>query len=85
MSAIEDTVCGKIQRRASVGLGKYGTTMEREDFSKLDWLIYAQEEAMDLVVYLEKLIQIETVIKTTSHEAAPKLEDLGWPQDMMEE
>ena len=75
MSAIEDTVCSKIQGRASVGLNKYGTTMEREDFSKLDWLVYAQEEAMDLVVYLEKLIQIETVIRTTSHEAAPKMEE----------
>ena len=74
MSSIEDAACKKIQERAAVGLKKYGTTMEREDFSKLDWLVYAQEEAMDLVVYLEKLIQLET-IKTLIHEAAPKLED----------
>jgi len=74
LSSIEDAACKKIQDRALVGLNKYGTTMEREDFSKLDWLVYAQEEAMDLVVYLEKLIQLET-IKTITHEAAPKLED----------
>ena len=73
MSAVEDAVCGKIQGRALVGLNKYGTTMEREDFSKLDWLVYAQEEAMDLVVYLEKLIQIESVIKTTVRDPAPKM------------
>ena len=73
MSAVEDAVCGKIQGRASVGLNKYGTTMEREDFSKLDWLVYAQEEAMDLVVYLEKLIQIESVIKATVRAPAPKM------------
>ena len=73
MSAVEDAVCGKIQGRALVGLNKYGTTMEREDFSKLDWLVYAQEEAMDLVVYLEKLIQIESVIKTTLRDPAPKM------------
>ena len=73
MSAVEDAVCGKIQGRALVGLNKYGTTMEREDFSKLDWLVYAQEEAMDLVVYLEKLIQIESVIKTITHDPAPKM------------
>ena len=73
MSAVADAVCGKIQGRASVGLNKYGTTMEREDFSKLDWLVYAQEEAMDLVVYLEKLIQIESVIKTTVRDPAPKM------------
>ena len=73
MSAIEDTVCDKIQGRASVGLNKYGTTMEREDFSKLDWLVYAQEEAMDLVVYLEKLIQLESVIKTIARDPSPKM------------
>ena len=74
MSAIEDTVCNKIQARAAVGLNKYGTTMEREDFSKLDWLVYAQEEAMDLVVYLEKLIQLESnTIKTITHDPALKM------------
>jgi hypothetical protein len=76
LSSIEDAACKKIQERAAVGLKKYGTTMEREDFSKLDWLVYAQEEAMDLVVYLEKLIQLEqSVIKSITHEAALKLED----------
>lgn len=59
MSEIEDKVCDKIQARTKIGLTKYGVTMEREDFSNLDWLIYAQEEAMDLIIYLEKLIQIE--------------------------
>jgi hypothetical protein len=49
--------------------------MEREDFSKLDWLTYAQEEAMDFVVYLQKLIEIEQVISTLTGEAPPKLED----------
>jgi len=76
LSSIEDAACKKIQERAAVGLKKYGTTMEREDFSKLDWLVYAQEEAMDLVVYLEKLIQLESlVINSITHEAAPNLED----------
>ena len=31
--------------------------MERDDLTPLDWLKHAQEEAMDLAVYLEKLIQ----------------------------
>jgi hypothetical protein len=30
--------------------------MDREDLSTLDWLRHAQEEAMDLSLYLEKLI-----------------------------
>jgi hypothetical protein len=59
MSSIENTVAVKILNRAEVGKSKYNTTMERTDLSKLDWLKHAQEEAMDLAVYLEKLIQIE--------------------------
>mgnify|MGYP006916635083 FL=1 len=52
-------VAEKLQKRAAAGLAKYGVTMERTDLSRLDWLIHAQEEAMDLAVYLERLIQDE--------------------------
>ena len=55
MSKIEDEVCEEIQARAKVGLSKYGTTMEREDFSIVKWLQYALEEALDLAVYLKRL------------------------------
>ena len=57
MSKIEDEVCEKIQERAKVGFKKYGTTMERTDLTTTEWLIHAQEEVMDLVVYLQKLIK----------------------------
>ena len=60
MSGIEEEVCFKILKRSEIGKKKYGTTMERKDLSELDWLKHAQEEAMDLAVYLEKLIQIKT-------------------------
>jgi len=60
MSGIEEDVCFKILKRSEIGKKKYGTTMERKDLSELDWLKHAQEEAMDLAVYLEKLIQIKT-------------------------
>ena len=59
MSSIENLVCEKITHRAAFGLNKYGTTMERTDISKLEWLQHAQDEAMDLAVYLQKLIEIE--------------------------
>jgi len=59
MSSIENKVCIKILDRAEVGKKKYGTTMERVDLSSLEWLIHAQEEVMDLAVYLEKLIVLE--------------------------
>ena len=61
MSKIEDSVCEKILSRAKVGKAKYGTTMERTDLSRLDWLIHTQEEVMDTLVYLEKLISLEDV------------------------
>tara|TARA_R100000734_G_C3224680_1_gene34876 strand:- start:55 stop:249 length:195 start_codon:yes stop_codon:yes gene_type:complete len=57
MSRIEDEVCKKIQERAKVGLDKYGVTMERTDFDFVTWLIYLQEELMDAVVYLQRLIE----------------------------
>lgn len=59
MSRIEDAVAEKLQKRAKAGLDKYGVTIERTDLSRLDWLIHAQEEAMDLAVYLERLISDE--------------------------
>tara|TARA_R110001632_G_scaffold156704_2_gene275067 strand:+ start:1038 stop:1220 length:183 start_codon:yes stop_codon:yes gene_type:complete len=57
MSKIEYTVCTKITQRAELGKKKYGVTMDREDLTELQWLVHAQEEAMDLAIYLEKLIQ----------------------------
>ena len=59
MSRIEDEVCKKIQGRAEVGKAKYGVTMENANLSRLEWLIHAQEEAMDLAVYLQMLIEEE--------------------------
>ena len=62
MSKIEYRVCAKITQRAALGKEKYGTTMERDDLTPLEWLIHAQEEAMDLAVYLEKLIQDKLLV-----------------------
>ena len=59
MSKIEYQVVSKILERSNKGLDKYGTSMERSDLSRLEWLIHAQEEAMDMAVYLEKLIDEE--------------------------
>lgn len=59
MSRIEDIVSQKLQERAAIGLAKYGVTMERGDLTRLEWLRHAQEEALDLAVYLERLIQDE--------------------------
>ena len=54
MSKIENQV--KMLQRAELGKNKYGVTMEREDLTELEWLTHAQEEAMDLSIYLQKCI-----------------------------
>jgi hypothetical protein len=47
----------KLADRAEFGLMKYGVTTERGDLTTLQWLVHAQEEAMDLAVYLERIIK----------------------------
>lgn len=54
---VEETVIEKIRQRRDFGRSKYGVTMERADLTDLDWLNHAQQEAMDLAIYLEKLIK----------------------------
>jgi hypothetical protein len=56
---IVEAVMQKLYVRSQVGINKYGTTLNRTDLSRLEWLNHAQQEAMDLANYLEKLIQIE--------------------------
>lgn len=56
-----DPICAsvafKLAERSRAGQLKYGTKLTRADLSQMDWLIHAQEEAMDLANYLEVLIQ----------------------------
>jgi hypothetical protein len=48
-------VLSRFNERSQVGIKKYNTTLERSDLSTLEWLTHAQEEAMDFVLYLERL------------------------------
>lgn len=43
------------EKRSQVGINKYNTTLERTDLNFLDWINHAQEEAMDLTLYLERI------------------------------
>lgn len=54
---IVEHVREKLLVRSQTGIGKYGVTVARTDLTTFDWLIHAQEEAMDLAVYLERVIQ----------------------------
>jgi len=57
MTRIEDNVCEKIQKRAEIGLKKYGVGVTRKDFSFLKWLQYLQEELMDAAIYVERVME----------------------------
>lgn len=54
-----EAVREKLRIRAEHGLRKYGVTTEREDLTRKQWLQHAQEEALDLAVYLQRLINNE--------------------------
>ena len=58
-----EAVRARLLQRSKVGILKYGTTTERTDWSSLDRLRHAQEEALDLAVYLEAEIQKLTLAK----------------------
>lgn len=51
-----EAVRNKMLERSQRGLNKYGVSLERTDLNTRDWLIHAQEEAMDLAAYLQVLI-----------------------------
>ncbi len=59
MDANVESVRAKLATRAEQGLAKYGVTTERRDLTTLQWLIHAQEESMDMCVYLQRLIADE--------------------------
>jgi hypothetical protein len=58
MDSVVHSVITAFQKRAEFGQRKYGTNLDRTDLSTLEWIQHAQEEAMDFVLYLEKLKQL---------------------------
>lgn len=59
MAPVVEAVREKLAVRSRIGQAKYGTTLDRTNLSRLDWLRHAQEEALDLAVYLQRLIRDE--------------------------
>jgi hypothetical protein len=56
---VVESVIEQFKQRSNVGINKYGVTLDRTDLTRLEWLQHAQEEAMDLILYLEKLKQYD--------------------------
>ena len=57
--SVVDAIVDKFISRSNVGKAKYGTTLDREDWSLEQWIDAAIEEQMDNILYLQK---IKTVI-----------------------
>ena len=57
MDPIVESVRSKLLQRSETGIRKYGTNMTRTDLTHRQWLVHAQEEAMDLAIYLERVIR----------------------------
>jgi hypothetical protein len=55
MDSIVKKVIESFKRRSERGLEKYGTTLDRNDLTNLEWLQHLQEELMDATLYIEKL------------------------------
>lgn len=53
--SIVEEVIDSFRVRSLVGIEKYGTTMDRKDLTKEDWINHAIEESMDFILYLTKL------------------------------
>jgi len=58
MDSIVASIIKQFEDRSVAGKKKYGTDLDRQDLSLLDYLQHAKEEAMDMALYLEKAIKI---------------------------
>lgn len=61
--SIVESVINQFKQRSEVGIKKYNTTLDRTDLSTLDWIEHAKQEAMDFILYLEKLKSEVTNLK----------------------
>lgn len=52
---IVEAIVDKFKERSEVGIKKYGTTLDRDDLTTIQWIEEAQAEAMDFCLYLERL------------------------------
>lgn len=57
MSKILKQVCADLKKQEAKGLKKYGTTLDA-NFTSIETLQHAYEEALDLCMYLKKTIDV---------------------------
>jgi hypothetical protein len=57
MDSIVTSIIKQFEDRSTAGKKKYGTDLDRQDLSLLEWVEHAKQEHMDAILYLEKLKQ----------------------------
>jgi hypothetical protein len=74
VDSIVESVINKIKTRSEIGIAKYGITLDRTDYSTIDWIDAAIEEQMDNILYLTRLkkdiIQLEEELSTLKQQKA---------------
>lgn len=55
MDKIVEEVVAKYRQRSEVGIEKYGTTLDENKATLIEWLTHLQEELMDATLYIQKL------------------------------
>jgi tRNA A37 threonylcarbamoyladenosine biosynthesis protein TsaE len=55
MDKIVEEVVTKYRQRSEVGIEKYGTTLDENKATLIEWLNHLQEELMDATLYIQKL------------------------------
>lgn len=58
--SVIQSVIKQLKDRSKIGFAKYGTNLDREDLTFLQWIQHAQEENMDSILYLEKIKQLQS-------------------------
>jgi len=53
----EGRVCEMIAARQQLGIKKYGVTVQDNPLTKRQWMCHARDEALDLSIYLTRLIE----------------------------
>jgi hypothetical protein len=56
MSKTLEAVIADLRQREEKGIQTYGGTVDQANLSKEEWLQHAYEEALDLCIYLKKLM-----------------------------
>jgi hypothetical protein len=57
MKDTESEVCKNILDRQQLGIKKYGRTVAGNPLTERQWIQHAYEEALDMAIYLKRLMQ----------------------------